>query len=272
MSMADTDCVDFLRWALPQLRLRWPGFRKVRRQVCRRLRLRLQALDLVTLEQYRSYLVHTPPEWPVLDSLCRITISRFYRDREVFDRLCGPVLRALAENVRRRGDLALSAWSAGCGCGEEPYTLVIGARLWQPPSLSDLKLQVLATDSDTALLQRAQRACYSRSSLQELPSPWIAEALDVVNDHYRLRRAYRESVQFRTQDIRTTWPDRQFDLILCRNLAFTYFVEALQRDVLAALVQRLRTGGALVIGKHESLPQGSILSDWYPKLGIFAKQ
>ncbi len=271
MSVTDTDCVDFLRWALPQLRLRWPGFRKVRRQVCRRLRRRLQALDLVTLKQYRLYLGQTPAEWPLLDGLCRITISRFYRDREVFDHVCGPVLHALAERVRQRGDRTLAAWSAGCGCGEEPYTLVIGARLSQPPH-SDLQLHVLATDIDGTLLRRAQRACYNRSSLRELPSAWIDEAFDVVDDRYCLRRLYREAVQWREQDIRTALPDMQFDLILCRNLVFTYFAEALQREMLVALGQRLRAGGALVIGKHESLPQESTFTEWYPKLGIFRKR
>jgi hypothetical protein len=33
----DPDCTAFLQWALPQINLRWPGFRKVRRQVCKRL-------------------------------------------------------------------------------------------------------------------------------------------------------------------------------------------------------------------------------------------
>jgi chemotaxis protein methyltransferase CheR len=270
LSVKDADCVDFLRWVLPQLGLRWPGFRKVRRQVCRRLRRRLELLDLATLEQYRLYLAHTPPEWPLLDGLCRITISRFYRDPEVFDRLCGPVLHALAEHVRRRGERVLAAWSAGCGCGEEPYTLVIGARLSQPP-LSDLQLRLFATDSDGALLQRAQRACYGRSSVQELPLAWVDAAFDIVDDHYCLRRRYREAVQWCEQDIRTTLPDMQFDLILCRNLAFTYFAEELQREVLASLQQRLRAGGVLVIGKHESLPLGSAFTDCYPKLKIFRK-
>ena len=34
----------FLQWALPRLRLRWAGFRKVRHQVCKRLRRRLDEL------------------------------------------------------------------------------------------------------------------------------------------------------------------------------------------------------------------------------------
>jgi hypothetical protein len=35
-SVTDAECVVFLQWALPRLGLRWQGFRKVRRQVCRR--------------------------------------------------------------------------------------------------------------------------------------------------------------------------------------------------------------------------------------------
>lgn len=39
--MRDEPCVAFLQRVLPQLRLRWPGFRKVRGQVCKRLQRRI---------------------------------------------------------------------------------------------------------------------------------------------------------------------------------------------------------------------------------------
>jgi len=35
--MNDRDCIRFLQETLPRLRLRWSGFRRVRRQVCKRL-------------------------------------------------------------------------------------------------------------------------------------------------------------------------------------------------------------------------------------------
>src|SRR5215216_6406427 len=43
---ADQGCVDFLQWALPRLGLRWAGFRKGRRHVCRRIMRRLDAVEL----------------------------------------------------------------------------------------------------------------------------------------------------------------------------------------------------------------------------------
>jgi chemotaxis protein methyltransferase CheR len=72
----------------------------------------------------------------------------------------------------------------------------------------------------------------------------------VVEDDYRV------GVEFGVEDVRTRMPDGPFHLILCRNVVFTYFDAALQRQTLRGIVQRLRSGGALVIGVSESLPDG----------------
>lgn len=92
--MRDADCVAFLQWALPHLRLRWPGFRKVRKQVCKRIDRRCRELGLADIAAYRDYLASQPGEWPTLASMCRVSISRFYRDRAVFDQLAQVVLPA----------------------------------------------------------------------------------------------------------------------------------------------------------------------------------
>jgi len=97
--LSDSDCVAFLQWALPRLRMRWPGFRKVRKQVCKRIRRRIAALELSGIAAYRQWLEDHPGEWEVLDGMCRITISRFYRDRGVFDALAGEILPGLARRA-----------------------------------------------------------------------------------------------------------------------------------------------------------------------------
>jgi len=80
------------------------------------------------------------------------------------------------------------------------------------------------------------------------------ERLD--QDQLLLREPYRESIELACQDLRQEMPDGPFHLILCRNLAFTYFIEETQREILARLHQRLRAGGYLIIGAHEELPPG----------------
>ena len=61
--MTDRDCVEFLQWALPKMRMRWPGFRKVRRQVCKRAARRMLTLGLPSLRGYRAHLEAHPEEW-----------------------------------------------------------------------------------------------------------------------------------------------------------------------------------------------------------------
>lgn len=41
-------------------------------------------------------------------------------------------------------------------------------------------------------------------------------------------------MKHREQDIRLAEPEGAFDLILCRNLAFTYFEPGLQKEILSA--------------------------------------
>lgn len=104
------------------------------------------------------------------------------------------------------------------------------------------------------VLERAAHGIYPRGCLKELPRAWIAEAFDDRGGDLRIRPRFRSGVTFVRQDIRNEYPHGPFDLILCRNLALTYFDPALQRSVLERLAARLRVDGYLVIGKHESLP------------------
>ena len=57
-------------------------------------------------------------------------------------------------------------------------------------------------------------------------------------------------------NIRSDPPNGPFDLILCRNLVFTYFEQTLQRTIGERLASSLQPGGALVLGAHEQLPAG----------------
>lgn len=268
--MSDPECVAFLQWALPRLHLRWPGFRKVRRQVCKRIARRLAELNLPGLAGYRDWLDTHPDEWQVLDQLCWISISRFYRDRAVFQFLERTVLPHLAGQAQARGEQNLRCWSIGCASGEEPYTLAILWRLRLAPQFPGLRLRVLATDVDAQAIERASQGCYPASSLKDLPDEWKHAAFARSADRFCLKPEYREAVTFQQEDVRETTPPGPFHLILCRYLVFTYFDELLQRETLGRIAARLIPGGALVIGATETLPEDwSGLASWSARLGIY---
>jgi chemotaxis protein methyltransferase CheR len=256
--MTDPECVELLQWAALRLRLRWEGFRRVRGQVCKRIGRRIKALGLEGAAAYRARLEAEPAEWEVLDSLCRVTISRFYRDHRVFDVLREELLPALMRDARDRGESVLRIWSAGCASGEEPYTLAVLFRLGLAPAFPELRLELIATDADEALLARARRGCYPPGTLRELPPEWTARAFATTAEGEQcLAPVFREAPAFHRQDLRAEMPDGPFHLVLCRNVAFTYFARPLQREVLARILERLVPGGLLVIGAHESLPEGA---------------
>lgn len=270
--MRDDECTTFLQWALPQRRLRWEGYRKVRAQVCKRLRRRCAELGLPDLDAYRARLEREPAEWSGFDRCCPITLSRFYRDRAVFDFLAATVLPELASGAQHAGMRTLRAWSTGCACGEEPYSLLLAWRFAVAPRFPDVALHIVATDIVEAVLARARVACYSAGSLALLPADWRMQAFERREKEFCLLESFREDVDFRLQDISADLPEERFSLVLCRNLAFTYFDSALQSETLGRIQSRLLPGGALVIGRREWLPaDASGLEPWpgAERLGIF---
>lgn len=258
--MTDADCVAFLQWALPRLGLRWEGYRKVRAQVCKRIARRQRELGLADVAAYRDYLDTHRAEWPLLQSLCAVTISRFYRDRDVFDRLTDTVLPALAIAAQRRDADQIKVWSIGCASGEEPYSLALAWRL--VASVPNMGFRILATDVDATVLERARIGCYTGGSLKLLPPAWRAQAFEARGAQWCLRAKFREGIEFRQDDVQDHMPGETFDLILCRNLAFTYFDAAGQRATLDGVSQRLQSGGALVLGTHEALPADPRYAPW----------
>ncbi len=135
-----------------------------------------------------------------------------------------------------------------------------------------LPLSILGTDVDEYLLSRARRGCYPKGALKELPKTWIAKAFD-VNHQYCLKSAFQEGIEFEQADIRKQMPEGSFHLILCRNLAFTYFESILQQEILQGILHRLVPGGILVIGNKESLPlEGKSALIKLSSLGIYQKR
>jgi len=270
-NLKDPDCVSFLQQSLPQLHLRWSGFRRVRRQVCRRLKNRFLKLGLEDFAGYTNYLVDHPDEWSVVDACCRITISRFYRNAIVFEQLCQvlPQLMQLGQETR---DSSIRCWCAGCASGEEVYTLKLIEHFRLSSQKLFLPLSILGTDVDEYLLSRARRACYPKGTVKELPQAWITKAFDVTQQ-YCLQSAFQEGIQFELSDIRKQMPEGLFHLILCRHLAFTYFEPILQQEILQGILHRLVPEGILLIGKKESLPlDGKSQLIKLSSLGIYQKR
>ncbi len=254
--MAEDACVTFLQWALPQLNMRWPGFRKVRGQVCKRIKRRINELDLPDLPAYQTLLQSNHSEWQHLDGLCRITISRFYRDKEVFAFFGKEVLPALIHSMGNKR--ALSLWCIGAASGEEPYSLAILWHLQVKKLFPKTECDILASEIDPHMLERARLGCYEEGNIKNLPKAWLHKVFTKKGNTFYLKPFIKEKIRFIQHDIREAPPKGTYQAVFCRNLVFTYFNMDLQTVILEKLHNVLDEGGVLAIGGHETLPSSDI--------------
>ncbi len=271
--MKDEACVHFLQSVLPRLQMRWSGFRRVYGQVCKRLGRRVKELSLNNLEQYQHYVETHKEEWLILDGLCQVTVSRFYRDKMMFNFLANEVFPELARQANKLNKETIKIWCIGCASGEEPYTVNMIWQLQCQSQFPRMQITIVASDANANMLQRMEQACYSYATIKNLPEDWRQLAFTQQDELYYLKATYRKNIQPLQQDIREAVPEDDFDLIFCRNLVCTYYDKDLQCETMARIQQRLRVGGALVLGIHEQLPDGSVgFEPWSAKLRIFRKQ
>jgi chemotaxis methyl-accepting protein methylase len=230
----------------------------------RRIRNRMLTLGIAELPRYYELLAASADEALRLVERITIKVSRFYRNREVFDALRGTLLPELAA---RGAPLAL--WSAGCGRGEEAYTLAMLLEEGGWPG------EVLATDIDPQALALAEAATYPAQQAQELPDALASRFLEPAGGRglVRVAERVRSRVRFERADLAAAQAGGpRFDLACCRNVLI-YWGADHQRRIVEALAARLRPSGYLCIGEAEWLDErfAGALAPLPGKLRIFRR-
>ena len=229
------------------------GYRRVRKGVKKRLRRHMRALGCQHLAGYLAAVEASPRVRSECLRRLSVPISRFMRDRAFWDDLAAKILPDL---VRRFGT-PLQAWSAGCACGEEAYSLAISARAagaiaGGPP----VRLDVLATDRNPAVLKRGREGVYQRSSCRELDARQLARYFTPLRGgrRHRVRPELQSNIDWLCCDIDTLPVKTAFHLVLLRNNLLTYLKRSAQTKALPPVLAHLRRGGVLVVGRGECLP------------------
>ena len=240
---------EFLKEVTPLFGLQWRPFQ--RRGVKRKIERRIVEVGLSNFDEYLLKVQKDSEEQSHLSKILTVTISRFYRDKEVFDTLESSIIPAIIKNKKGKDEFKI--WSIGCASGEEPYSL---SMLWKEKFeriWSQINFSILATDINGNLLERAREGRYKRSSLKEVPEEVLRKFFKIKDGFYILDQSIRENVEFRRHDIIHEEPFSGMDIVFCRNLIFTYFSKKSQMDVLKKIARSLNEEGYFIIGKDESL-------------------
>ena len=173
--------------------------------------------------------------------------TSFFRDRAVFDRLFNEVLPQIAAN---RGGRPLRIWSAGCGTGQEIYSVaMLAASRPDAP-----RVELFASDLSERALQKARSGIFSHFEVQRgLPIRQLLPHFEKVDDMWRASAALRQMVRWAqvnlAGDLSRIGP---FDVILCRNVLCGFTRDAAQAT-LEKLDRALTPDGCLLLGASERI-------------------
>lgn len=203
-----------------------------------------------SLSELVSQLQGRPDEalvWAVVEALAS-TETQFFRDRTPFQMIAQEVLPALA----RRGRERVTAWSAGCATGQEPYSLAMLAEE-ERGKHGPMTVDIFASDLSERCLEKASAGVYTQFEVQRgLPSRLLVKHFEKVDDHWVLSSRIRQAVRLQRQNLLTqikgTGP---YDLVLCRNVV-SAFDPSTARTVLEQIAETLAPDGFLLMGAYET--------------------
>ena len=243
---------DQFRILLEYLQYSWSGYRKVRKGVKKRIARHMNQLQCGNMVDYIKLLEDRPDTRHECQLLMTVSISRFFRDRRLWELL----ERRWLPDMVNRNIKTLKIWSAGCACGEEAYSFKIIHEQLGRSSGQLPELELLATDMHPGYLERARSGIYSRSSLKEV-------AHELRQTYFESRRGGRRylikdflkvGIRWENHILTTDPPETDFNLIFLRNNILTYCRPQDRGQSLTAIIKNLLPGGLFIIGCHEKLP------------------
>ena len=175
--------------------------------------------------------------------LDRVTVqhSGFFRDPAQF--------AALAELARNAGGAPRTVWSAGCGNGQEPYSLAmllneIGCTNWH----------VVATDVSFHALARTEKAQYTEREIQGLSAARRRSYLLPTPTGYQVAPFLRRNVRIAHHNLARAGAESvvpEAAAVFCRNVLM-YFGREESEASIQRIAERIAPGGHLFLGHSDS--------------------
>jgi chemotaxis protein methyltransferase CheR len=223
-----------------------------------RLARRLRDLRLRSLTEYYAMVQADPEERVRLLDAITTNETHFFREPAQLKRLAAVVFPDWREEeAAGRRPRAIRVWSAGCSTGEEPYSLAM-LLLDHFPPVTGWRLEIVATDLSTRVLDRARAAVWPLEKSKDIPADYRRRfMLRGVGSQSGLMKAgpeIRALISFARLNLNdgSYAAGGPFDLVLCRNVLI-YFQPDHRLRVIERLVRRLTPRGYLCLGHAESL-------------------
>lgn len=172
--------------------------------------------------------------------------TRFFRNKYVFETIRNFLLQ---KNMKKEQMDRLKVLSAGCASGQEPVSVAL---LLNEMDLHDI--DVYALDMSRQMIARAQKAIYTHYEVQKgLPVAMLLKYFDPQEDgSWRLNANMLSKIHYRIHNLMTLFDEKNFDIILCRNM-LSFMTDEAQMTALKNLSEIINPNGMLIIGASEVL-------------------
>lgn len=218
----------------------------LRRRIGRRMLM--QRID--SLADYATILSSNPKELRELQEDILISVTRFFRDPEVFDALKTVVLQPLFEN--RSAEQQVRIWVPGCSSGEEVYSIAICLLEFLTGNAVEPPIQIFGTDASERSIQRARMGIYPETIASEVSAERLRRYFIKADKGYQVAKRIRDLCIFARQNLCNDPPFSRLDLVSCRNVLI-YFGSQLQRQLIPTFHYALRPDGYLMLGSSETI-------------------
>ena len=233
--------VEFHNWVYREMRLSLNSYKPT--QLNRRITSLMERIGVKTLDEYTKVLKKDISERERFKDYITINVTEFFRNPEFFEALRKNLLKEIIPN---RSNIKI--WSAGSSMGCEAYSLAM--------MLDDMNTKVnysiIATDIDEKILEKAKAASYSFADVKSLNQKYLDKYFVKSDDKYIVNSKIKSKVQFKRHDLILDSYEKDFDLILCRNVVI-YFKDEVKQKIIDDFIKSLKQGGLLFVGATESI-------------------
>lgn len=197
-------------------------------------------------------------ELQMLTNLMTVNETYFLREEYQFQCMVESILPSIVQSKTDKRPIRI--WSIPSSSGEEPYSIAMYL-LERWPLINTWDVEIISSDIDTRMIQKARKGLFSARSVQFMPSLWLRKYFKKMGDEYQISDTLRQAVEFtrvNLSEIEDTRAYRNFDIIFCRNLLI-YFDDVSRKTAAETFYDALNPGGYICLGHSESMSRISSL-------------
>lgn len=216
----------------------------------RRIERRMVVQQMEKMNDYLEYIKNYPNELENLFKDLLINVTNFFRDPEAFQILQDKVIPNIVKNAGE--DTPVRAWIAGCGTGEEAYSIAILLAEAMEKKKKYINCQIFASDIFAEAVDYARLGVYSDNITAHVSPERLQRFFIKKENTYQIKKNIREMIVFAVHNFIQDPPFSKVDLLSCRNVLI-YIQQELQKELLPKFHYALKQNGSLFLGSSESI-------------------